>query len=478
MKKFTRSEKLKVLEAAKTILIVLLFLLCLFLGYRILNLYKAQTNVEGALWGSMGGSAEVMESGGNLDLKAVCDTPYPLAIAANTNTARKLIDSDSQMFEDISKLTNRLICEAYAEKNENIFISDMQNWYDALKTDSLYIKYPTSRFLNTESELYGVKPVGLWSRIKFFNEVIFVRDNNQKDAAEMLVIDCDRKNVIRIKLSDDKTAVLKEKTKKINLDEEKKYVFAWELNLDKNDESNRAALDPMLLMPVDEEDVQTISVSVPRLYKAGLNFTRTTDLTLGFVNAFNYNPNTIRQYVNQDNSIMFVGETGSLNLHPDGVVEYKALDAEDGVPLSSEKNLDGIMRGLCAFLEKIMRIVGINTANADFSARLTEMPQSFKPDNVARLCFDYFVADKRVEFPDSYGISAVVKNGNLVELKMHLKNIQAGGGKSVMPALFDELDKFRTQNPELSKISDVYGVYKYSGEAEDIEAEWKLVGVR
>ena len=53
MKKRIRSEKNKLIERAKTLIIALLFLLCLLLGYRILQLYKTQTNVDRALWGGV-----------------------------------------------------------------------------------------------------------------------------------------------------------------------------------------------------------------------------------------------------------------------------------------------------------------------------------------------------------------------------------------------------------------------------------------
>ncbi len=478
MKKLNRSEKLKLIEAAKTIIIVLLFFLCIFLGYRILRLYKTQTNMEGALWGSVGGSAEIMESGALSELKVVYDLPQPYVITSNTYTSRQMLNADSQNFDDIAKRINQLLGEAYSIKSENISAVDRKEWGNALAADSIYVKYPSPRFLSFETELYNVKLSGISGKVKSFEELIVLWDTPHAESISLLMADRDSENVFKISISGDKAKSFRERAEKISSGEEKKYVFAQELNLDEKGEKRKTILDSMLIIPVAEEMAQTVNISVPKLYKSGLNFTKATDLTLSFVNAFNYNPNTIRQYVGQDNSIMFVGETGSLNLHPDGLVEYKALDSEDGVPLGGEKTSGSIVRGLCTLLEKVMRIGGINTAGADFSAKLTQMPQTFRFADKTELCFDYFVGDKRVEFSNGYGAWAVIQNGNLIELKMYLKNIERQGKDEIMSELFDVIDKFCAENPEIGEIRNAYGVYRYKEDAEDIEAEWKIEGVR
>ncbi len=478
MKKLVRSEKLKLVEGAKTIAIVLLFSLCLFLGYRILNLYKAQTNVEGAIWGSPVGNAEILESGSNAELKMVQNYPKPYVIMTNTYTTRQMLDTDSQMFDELSKLANQLLTEAYAVKNEDIEIVEKAEWQNALMTNSFYIKYPAQRFLDFESEMYDVKQGGISGKIKSFDEIILTRGETRTNEATLFVAEYDGERILKIKISGDSARDFAEKTKKLDMGDEKNYAFAWELNLDEKNEESKTVLQSMLIIPVGEEKTQEISISVPKLYKTELSYAKGTDLTLSFINAFNYNPNTIRRYVDRDDSIKFVGETGSLSLHPDGLVEYKALDWEDGVPLSTEKKAGGVVRGICVLLEKVMRISGINTSGADFDVLLTDMPQNFRFAEKTKFGFEYFVNGSKVEFPDTQGITAVVQGGNLVELKMNLKDIEVQGKQSDMPSLFDVIDEFCVQNPRVNEISNARMVYNYKEDTEGMTAEWMIEGVR
>ncbi len=478
MKKLIRSEKNKLIERAKTLIIVLLFLLCLLLGYRILKLYNAQTNVDRAIWGGLSGGADIIENSGNVGLTVVCDRPQPQSITVNSYSARKRLAADSQMFDAISELSDGLIGELYMAKSEGVLLSNREEWQKALNSDSVYIKYPLVRNSGSDAAFYGMKSTNLQNSIREITQIIIAYDQSLDGTVMLFAADKNGENIVKTRLGGDNAEEFKKKAKKLDAGDKKEIVFAWELNLDKKTDKDKTALNSMLMLSAEEESAETVSIDVPRLYKSGMNFTGATDLTLGLVNAFNYNPSTIRQYVNSDNSIMFVGETGSLSLRPEGVIEYKALDSEDGVILSSNEGLGDICLGLGSMIEKLMRISGINTANADFEVKLTGVPQAYRFNERCGLEFDYFVGDKKVILADSCGIRAVVQRGRLVEMKMHLKDIRLRGEEEPMEKLFDAIDRFCETNPESREVSDAYGVYVYREDGADIKAEWKVEGAR
>ena len=478
MKKRIRSEKNKLIERAKTLIIALLFLLCLLLGYRILQLYKTQTNVDRALWGGVSGGAEVLENSDNLKLAVVCDSPEPQLMTLNSYSARGFINADSQIFRDISSLANQMLTEMYGAKSENLISATLEDWQRTLNGDSVYIKYPLVRYVDTDIAFCEMKSSNVQSEISEFREIIVAYDQSEEGTVTLYAADKNSDVFVKTKIMSDAAKEFKEKIKKLVVGDKKDLVFAWELNLDEKSEKNKTVLDSMLLLSAEDLETHTLSVTVPKLYKSGLNFTGTTDLTLALVNVFNYNPNTIRRYVNSDNSIMFVGETGSLNLHPEGVIEYKALDSDDGVALSSAEGLDGIFLGLGGMIEKILRISGINTANADFRLKMTSVPQTYRFDEKCEFELDYFVGDKKVELSDECSIRAVVQKGNLVELKMHLKDIKMQNREETMDRIFDAIDEFCEKNPEDRKIDDAYGVYVCREDGEDIKAEWRIEGAR
>ncbi len=475
MKRFIRSEKSRLIEKAKTVIIVLLFFVCVFLGYRILRLYNAQTNVEGALWGSAGGSAEVMESGNNAQLNMVHDRPWPDVIMANTYLARNRIDADSLMFKTFAKLADKLMGEAYHAKNEDVSAVSMDEWESALKFDSVYFRYPLVRYAATDASFYGAKSADALALQDGYSELIIAYDKYQ-DYVLLYFARQDRRDFLKVNITGDTAEEFREKATKLDLDSKKDWIFAWELNLDTKTQNDKVLFDPMLLMCAEEEKTPDIRIDVPKYYVTELDFTKATDLTLSLVNIFNYNPNTIRQYVGKDNAIMFVGETGSLSLHPDGIIEYKALDTEDGVPISKDGSCSDVMYGLCAKLEKIMRTCGINTAGADFKAKLTQMPSSYNYNDRLVVTFDYFVKNSRIEIPETSAIRAVIVGGKLVELKMYLIDTEVQGKQSALPDIMDSINEYCIANPQCNTVNKAYSVYKYNKDNENISADWKIEG--
>ncbi len=475
MKKVTRNEKTKLIEKAKTFVIALLFLLCLFLGYRILRLYNAQANVESVLWGGNASDTVDAVDSGQYKLKVTDELPQPDLIAANSIRGRMLIEDNDKSF---AALSNQIIGELYGLKSDEIIGASKEEWEAAFNTDSVYVRYPVERFSDFEAALYGIKSNSISDKIQSYTQVLFAAESDK--SVTVFVAEQNDGRFIKAKLDTDTAKSICGDINKLTDIEKKEYAFAYELNLDQPSNRERVMLDPMLLIPVGEEKAPEIQAAVPRVYKAGLNFTKATDLTVGLINTFGYNPNTIRQYVNSDDSIMFVGETGSLSLHPGGLIEYKALDAEDGVTLdkAGAGSLKNILTNLCGMLEKVMRISGINTNNADFTLKLTGMPKSYRSEVKTEIDFDYFINGNKLEFKDSYGVRAVLQKGNLVELRMQLKNIERQNKQEYMKDMLDTIDEFCAINKNYKRINRVYGVYRYEEGAAELNAEWKVEGAK
>lgn len=482
MRKLTRSEKTKLIEKAKTLIIVLLLFLCFFLGYRILRLYKAQANVENALWGGGGsGMTDVMDSSSQYELSIMSELSQPEMIVLNSVQGRNLLeDKGNETFDKLAKLSNQIIGEFYRLKSDEVLGSSKEEWKNVLKSNSLYIRYPDERFLDFEKALYGIKDTGISDKIKSYTKVLIMPDNGEAEAVTVFIEEQNGESVVKARLSTENAKSIIENIKKLPHSQKKEYVFAHELNLDREGDKDKTVLEPMLLIPAGDEKALGIEVTVPRLYRAGLNFTKATDLTVGLINIFGYNPNTIRQYVNSDDSIMFVGETGSLSLHPEGMIEYKALDAEDGVALglADGEDFKNIIFNLCGMLEKVMRISGINTNNSDFTVKMTSIPESYQFSSKTEIGFDYFVEGKKLEFLDSYGIWAVIQKGNLIELKMQLKSIERQNKQSLMGDMLNAIDEFCIENVDCKKINHVYGIYKYEKGTTELKAEWKVEGAK
>ncbi len=481
MKTFTRIEKTRFIEKIKTLLIVGLLFLCLFFGYRILRLYRAQANIDSVLRGGLyTGTADIWNSG-NYTLNIMSELPQPNAIIVNGSQGRTLLaDKEDEAFDSISDFANQILAELYGLKNDEVMTSSKEEWENAVKLNSIYIKYPVERFLNFESSLYEAKGSGLSNKIKSYTSILVVPSVDGEQAVTVFIAEQNGDTVVKAELKTDIAKAVAEGIKKLDDNSKKDYAFACELNLDEASGRDKVVFDSMMLIPGTDEKAYEIKVTTPKIYKTGLSFTKVTDLTVGLINTFGYNPNTIRQYVNSDDSLMFVGETGSLSLHPKGLIEYKALDAEDGIPLDKTGggDLKKSLYGLCEMIERVMKISGININNADFTVKLTNMPVDYKAISKTEIGFDYFIKDKKLEFLDTYGVWAVLQKGNLVELKMQLKDIEKQNKQSLMGGMLDEIDKFCAENKDCKKINSVYGVYRYEEDTAELKAEWKVEGAK
>ena len=234
---------------------------------------------------------------------------------------------------------------------------------------------------------------------------------------------------------------------------------------------------PMVLIPQREVIAQDILVSVPKIYKTGLNFTKTTEFTTGLINIFGYNPNTIREYANSEDALIFVGETGTLSVYPEGRIEYKALGSNEGVLLSAANTTkaSAVSVGMYNLIEKILKVSGVNIDNKDFDIKFTKMPQNIKANEKREVFFDYFVDGKKVIISDRPSICAIIENGILTELKMEIKAIRKVEDKTLLPDLTDEIDAYRMG---VKKIIGGNIVYKYNKGEDRTKATWNIQGER
>lgn len=476
MKKQTRISRAKLVERAKTAVIVLLFLSSLYLGFQVFEIYREQTTFDG-YWQSV---PIVVSDAGNSssDVKKAItcfeELSRPELIIASSNNVRKTV---AAVNGNADTFVPGIVRGLYYAESTDVSVVQEEDVISALKTDWLYVKYPSERSISYEALFYNIKNSTVQKVAETYNDLIIV-PHPAEAAATVYFKDIKSGNWVKAGVKSKDAQELSALIKNATAADGEIWSFAHEINREQN-LSGGVSLNPMLLIRGEEETFPAVNVYVPKLYKAGLSFSRPTDFSIGLANIFRYNPNTIRQYVTGEGVLMFVGETGNLGVHPDGFVEYKALDASDGLVISTsvDINVQDALAGVYSIIEKIQRLSEIQH-NERCEIKITKMPDMSANAKRYELGFDYYVNGIRIDFGEMYGAWAVVENGAVVEFKMQVKAVDTQLKNAQRENLSDAIKRYCYENRDYTVIIDARPVYRYSGNDNEMTAEWEIKGVK
>ncbi len=457
MKKLNRSEKAKLIERIKTAVICVLFVCSLYFGYHVISIYRDQTINSDSWWGT--NSSTVAEGDILKDETAsriLQKLSAPQMIAVGFDDGRWVKNAADGDFDTLAGEIDLLILDAYSRGAESTRKVGENEWIQILSADSVYAQYSYNRSPVYEHVLFDGKNQEIKNNIGVYNSVAVLEDN--------IFFKCLKTgNVVQVNLS-----------RPINLEGVQKSGskggFACELDLGHSTDGKSVNRDVLLV--TDPIQTRELGISVPRVYTAGLNYTRITEFTSGIINIFGYNPNTIRQYVGDDGSLIFVGETGTLSMSPGGILGYKALGKTEGINLSSSQNgqKGAVIYNLYGIVEKILAKSGLDAENRNFDLILTQLPSSIDVDTTLTYRMDYCVDGIRVEHGDGAGVYALVENGILTDFRMNIKDIDLTDSQNEMESVFAALDKTTV----IRKVTAVTPLYKMNDRG--AYATWSIKG--
>ena len=387
-----------------------------------------------------------------------------MAVSGNDRRIVKKTDRDYQQIVEKINVTLR---DIYSVKVADILAANDEQWKECMMGDAVYVKFTAPRDTGFEGSFYGVKDSGLSRAMGSCSEIVFVPDSTSKSLLNVYIKDAEGGKIVRISMQTDtevfKNAIGDSKGRG------REFGFGYEL------EASAGGLAPMLVVPAEGVETSNIVINVPRIYKSGINFTKATEVTTGLISIFGYNPNTVRQYANTDGALIYVGETGSLSLHPQGRIEYKALGENEGVPIatggSGSASAYSVVAGLSEVIEKIYNLSGVKDEKHHAELRITD----FRQDGME---FDYIVDGIRVSMGNGAAVSAVIKNGVLVEFRMWVKAIEKTENATLGQPFLEAVQEYRRQNPRTKSVTDGELIYNYTGDDNETSAVWNIQGER
>ncbi len=458
-------------------MIVFLTFCCVYLLYLLFDIYSEQIYNENISWNS--NELNLLDVDRKSTDEILRGSLSPETVFINGTNSHQKVSCDSFEYKQLVEELGEKLQKIYFAKAEDISEAKWEDWTRALNEYGVYIEYPTSHKTEFVGEVLNEKNSPFQKSVYSYKELILTTGVVVDTGVTVYVREDETDKIIKISLDTD-AAELRNIIKKISNKNDDSYMFAFELNLDEEnvkDAAGGVAFDSMLMIPSAAMEMEGVSFDVPRRYRGGISFSGATEVTSGLTGLFGFNPNTIRQYSNSDGTLMFVGDTGSLSVHPGGKIEYKSLGESEGVLLiNNARNFDGgqVLSGLLAFAEKIFDICGMNDEKHEAELKMTEFDDA--ENGLMKFGFEYFVDGSRVKFPGGSAMYGVVRNGVLTEFKLQIKNIEKSGEKKEIADMFEAIDGFLATNSAVNKISDGRTVYKYTEDKRDTFGTWEIQG--
>ena len=465
MKKLTRSEKNKMIEKGKTAAIVVLCLCCLYFATAVVELYKGQISI-GSFWGrnkTVTGISQVTDNATQNVVNNFWQLSRPETVLAVAGDDRRIIKETEADYQQIIEKINVTMRDVYSVGAEGILTSSEEQWRTCLTEDSVYVKFISPRDTAFEGLFYGVSASGIAGVMENCREVVFVPAGDSQSVLTVYIRDAQDGKIVRLSMQTDTEIFKNAINNSVGRGREFSYGF----------ETGIGGLASAFVVPDGEMKTNNIIISVPRIYKTGISFTKDTEVTSGLINLFGYNPNTVRQYEDANGALIYVGETGSLKLNPNGKIEYKALSESEGVYIApagqSSASAYSIVAGLLDMVDKIHALSGVNDEKHHAEMKITDFGQD-------GMTFDYFVDGIKVAMGEEAAVSAVVKNGVLTEFRMWIKAIEKTENTTVNSAVLTSVQDYFSSNPDAKTVDDGDLIYIYNSDDNETSAVWDIRG--
>ncbi len=477
MRKPTREERKILIEKGKTISIVILFVCCVLLLCLVFNLFKGQFSI-GKIFAENKKTTVSGESGEPLTKNTVrtfWELSEPETIMVFSGEKRVVISRVNVDYQKITENVGTIMKSLYSADSEKLLESDSEQWKAALKGNGIYVKFFGKRNIAFEEQFYGAKDTGLKKKISAYSEVLIVPEDNNKDVTVFLK-EAAKEAYVKFAFSAEAEA-LKKGIKACEDAEKDKYLFGFELNEAKK--QSETQLDPNLLVSNEKKNVDNVIVSLPDIYKENFDLTKPTAFTTGMISLFGYNPNTVRQYANDEGSLIFVGETGNLTISPEGKIEYKALGENEGISFvnsaQSTSMAYSVISGVSQFSEKIFSLCGVSDKTTKAALRITQFPFE-EEKQLITVEMRYFADGIEVSFNNEPALTAVIKDGVMTELRMWVKNVQKPGETTECDNSVAVVERYSLANPSIKNITSARLVYLYKEDEKELSATWRIQG--
>lgn len=369
----------------------------------------------------------------------------------------------SQIYPEFSNILKTIytspdITAAEVEKDE---------WLDALKSRSVYADY----MVPVSSEFFGQfllneKSSGIQG-VSSFSKVVLSLADSSTSTASVYIDDYENKTYMKFTVPYNKEGLIGT-IEALKIKDADILKFAHELNLDTQKENAveaKVLFDSMVLLPqwVEQMPVLTLGNKIDVSGEVQENILQ------------KFNSSSYRRLVDVNDNILFVENYSTLKISNDGYLEYKAVEADKGINVSSAKGGNSqyeIISNVTRFVSDVCKSLNIGAYNIEvrISSPLTE-----NNTNKYTFTFEYYYKGFPVLLNNNSAITVDVENGHITSYVQSLNMFNKTGENIQTVSVLEAIDIFyekMERQDSVVNITDIYLGYNYNNGA--LKSSWLL----
>ncbi|MBE7030235.1 MAG: hypothetical protein E7409_02275 [Ruminococcaceae bacterium] len=388
---------------------------------------------------------------------------YPKRITvSNIETEKRSVYMpDSSRATELTAQVKEILRNALVSDNVTV-AEDSAQWENALQSKSIYVEYPvafdTAIFASILELELSPTPAA-----KLVREFIISGADTVSSAVTVYVRDAGTGQVYVAPVRYDKQQLIS-MIDTYATDSIGDHRFSVELKfndagggINDGQVQQSVVLSPNVLLALREQPypmVKETNLLFDHEYKE--------ELVQNILIAFGFNTSGIRRYVESDNSLVYVENYGTIKLHENGWMEYRALDAEKGFALSAESGATQYDSFISAidFVNSLWEeaVPGI-PLNLNLSSNVTD-----EKNKAFSVYLDYSAGGAKISDPVSHAIEIQIVNNRIVSYKQKFAYFETTDEMARYSTAIDAINLLLSQQrPDVTQINDIFMVYDFSG---------------
>lgn len=476
---FREREKRKNFFSSAAIVLLIAFTgLLFFMIFRVQNIGMNENGMNKTLIG------DVFQNPSDIDDENITNAFWrytsPEYIVVNKNGNRDILYSSTERYKTVSPFAMDIIKNMFGKVTNTRVMENIDEWKNMLSVNSVLLHFPADINPDFLVQFLEISESPVTEMINTFSDALIVTGLPGQETAVIYVKEAKNEEVVRFETSIP-IETLNGKIDLLDSVSDKNYAFGYELKLD-NYKGNSTLISSMLTIPLVNIETPVLLAKVPQSYSNKLMEVGQNKLSGNVMSIFGCDPRTIRSYGDKDNSRILLASNRRIVLSSDGIIEFFADGAENGIDItggtvmSGANNLYIATSGTLQIILGMFEITGTDIENADYEIKLTKMECV---NDEVRLSFDYYINGLIMEYketPDAHAVEAVVSGGKLKSFKMELKNFVKTGETVSNRQMITAIDEYCENNKDSGNIYiyDSYLYYGYKKNNESMVTDWDV----
>lgn len=381
---------------------------------------------------------------------------FPKTLIVTNIEKRSVYAADSEEFSRMLPYVKSAILTAL-ESSDSTPIT-VQDWTVALKTRSVHVVYPVAYDSSLLMNILGSYQKNAESAP--IKEFIITANDVASNNVNVYIRNQSTSEISKVTISMDKS-VFDSMVDSHACHSIGNIAYSSELNFDKSaGDQQKVIIASDVLLQLNKQ-INNMVEEINPIYQDGEFNPSVVEKILG---QFGCNSGGIRKYTAKDNSVLYVENYSSVKLHPNGLVEYQAVDNTKGIPLGGTD----FYGRLLSCVDFVNTLWGEAFPAVPLNINISSDVIDAGSDSFV-LTMDYFAdgAQININLPENasyksmnHAVEITVSGGNITSYRQMMTHYVSAEQSTDAESTIEALDKLMSENDMRGQvIKDLYPVY-------------------